>query len=125
MRDLYSNLAAVAALAPAVHTADVNGVTVDLSAASGCVFAVTTGALVGAAVFAAKVQESADGVTWADVPAKWVQSNAPAALAQNAVYRLGYTGKLKFARIMLDYVSGTSLAASAVAILKPHKLPVA
>jgi hypothetical protein len=125
MRDLYSNLAAVGALAPAVLTADALGTAVDLSAASGCVFVVTTGALVGAALFAAKVQESADGVTWGDVPAKWVQSNAPAALAASSTYRLGYTGKLKFARLFLDYTSGTSLAVGAVAILKPHKLPVA
>ena len=125
MRDLYSNLAVALALAPAVLTAAANGATVDVSAASGVVFMVETGAIVGSGVFGAKLQESADGSTWADVPAKWVQSNGPAILAASSVYRLGYTGKLKFARLVIPYTSGTSIALGAVAVMKPHKLPVA
>jgi hypothetical protein len=124
MRDLYSNLHEAPALAPAVYTAAANGSTVDLINASGVMFAVQTGAIVSAGAFGAKLQESADGVTWADVPAKWVQTEAPAVLAANATYRLGYLGKLRYARLVLTYASGTSIAASAVAILRPLSRPV-
>ncbi len=125
MRDLYSNLNEVPALAPAVFTAAASGVTVDLLNASGVIFALATGAIAGAGVFGVKLQESADGSTWADVPAKWVQSEAPAVLAAASTYRLGYLGKLRYARLVLTYTSGTSIAAAAVAILRPLSRPVA
>lgn len=125
MRDLYSNLTEAAALAPAVYTAAANGTTVDLKDASGVIFALQTGAIAGAGIFGVKLQESADGSSWADVPAKWVQSEAPATLLAASTYRLGYTGKLRYARLVLTYTSGTSIAASAVAILRPLSRPVA
>lgn len=125
MRDLYSNLNEVPALAPAVFTAAANGVTVDLLNASGVIFVLATGAIAEAGVFGVKLQESADGSTWADVPAKWVQGEAPAALAAASTYRLGYLGKLRYARLELTYTSGTSIAAAAVAILRPLSRPVA
>lgn len=125
MRDLYSNLNEAPALAPAVFTAAANGVTVDLLNASGVIFALATGAIAGAGVFGVKLQESADGSTWADVPAKWVQNEAPAVLAASSTYRLGYLGKLRYARLVLTYTSGTSIAAAAVAILRPLSRPVA
>lgn len=124
MRDFYSNVAAVIALAPVVQAAAVEGATVDLSEASGVVFMLNTGAVAGAGDFGAKLQESADGAAWADVAAKYVQSNAPATLEANKTYVLGYTGKLKFARIALTKAGGTSIAAGAVAALRPLTRPV-
>ena len=123
MRDLYNNLNEARALDPAVFTALANGVTVDLLNAAGVMLALTTGAIVAAGVFGAKLQESADGSTWADVPAKWVQSEAPAVLLANASYRLGYLGKLRYARLVLTYTSGTSIAAAAVAVMRPLSRP--
>lgn len=125
MRDLYSNLAAAVALVPAVQAAAVDGAAVDVRRASGVVFTVATGAIVGAGDFGAKLQESNDGVTFTDVAAKWVQSNAPATLAANSVYRLGYVGKCAYARVSLTKAGGTSIAAGAVAAIRPMDRPVA
>lgn len=125
MRDLYSNLTEARTIDPAVLTATATGATVDCKEAGGVLVVVSTGALVGAAVFGAKLQESADGSTWADVPAKWVQSDAPQVLAASSTYRIGYTGKLRYVRPVLVYTSGTSLAASAVAVLRPLTRPAA
>lgn len=124
LRDFYSNVAAVLALAPAVQSASVDGATVDLVGARGVVFALNTGAIAGSGAFSAKVQESADGVSWADAPAVRVQSNAPATLAAASAYRLGYVGKLRYARLVLTKASGTSIAAGAVAIINPLDKPV-
>ena len=123
-RDLYSNFAAVPAIAPVVAAAAVNGLAVDVKEGNGVLFVLTTGALVGAAIFGAKLQSSNDGVTWADVDAVRVQSNAPAVLAANAAYRLGYAGKKRYVRLVLPYTSGTSLAVAAVAIIQPLTRPV-
>lgn len=125
LRDLYSNISAVLALVPAVQAASVDGAAVDTTGARGVVFALNTGAIVGAGAFSAKVMESADGVTWTDAPAARVQSNAPAALAANSAYRLGYVGKLKWARLSLTKASGISIAAGAVAIINPLDKPAA
>lgn len=125
MRDFYSNVATVAALAAAVQADAVNGSTVDLYDASGVVLSLNTGEIAGEGDFGAKLQESADGATWADVAAKYVQSNAPATLAANSAYRLGYTGKLRYVRLALTKAGGTSIAAGAVAVLRPLTRPVA
>lgn len=126
MRDFYSNVAVAQALAPAVQEATINGAAVNVAKASGAVIVVETGAAVGAGAFAAKLQESADGATeWADVPAARVKSNAPAVLAENAAYRMGYLGKLPFVRVVLTKASGTSLAVGALAVLRPTERPVA
>lgn len=124
-RDLYSNIAAMAALAPVVLAASANGAAVDVAETNGVVFVVSTGAIVGAALVAAVVEESADGVAWAAAPAERVKAPlVPDALAANAVYRLGYYGKLRFARLRLVHSGGTSLAVSAVAVLRPLDRPV-
>lgn len=123
LRDLYSNLSGALALAPAVYSASADGSTVDLIGARGVVFSIATGAIVGAGAFSVKVQESADGVTWADAPAARVQSNAPAALAASSSYRVGYVGKLRYARLQLIKASGTSIAAAASAVINPLDKP--
>ena len=121
MRDLSRNIKTTLALAPAVLTATANGAAVDLKGANGAAFLVNTGALAGAAVFAAKIQESDDGVTFADVAdSTQVDSNAPATLAASSSYKLGYRGFKRYARIVLTYTSGTSLAAGASAVLAPY-----
>ncbi len=126
MRDFYSNLAVKSALDPAVQSDSVDGVAIQPQRlASGVVFVLATGAIAGAGAFSAKLQESANGTDWTDVPAKWVQSNAPAVLAASSSYRLGYTGKAEYVRLSLVKASGTSIAASAVAVLRPLVRPVA
>lgn len=124
-RDLYSGFAGAMALVPAVQAAAVQGATVDVSRAVGVVFVLTTGAVVGAGDFGAVIEESADGVAWAAAPAARVKKPlVPATLLQNAVYRLGYYGKLQYARLSLTKAGGTSIAAGAVAVLRPLDRPV-
>lgn len=124
LRDLYSNLTDAQALEPGVYTATVNGPGVDLREVRGCLFNVGTGVNTGAAVFGVKVQESDDNVTFADVASKWFKSDAPSILAASSRYRIGYTGKKRYVRLVFTYTSGTSLAMSAGAILDPLTKPV-
>lgn len=125
-RDLYSNIAAVAALAPAVQAAAISGPSIDVATAVGVVFVLSTGAIVGAGDFGAVVEESADGVTWAAAPAARVKDPlVPDTLLADKVYRLGYYGKLRYARLSLTKTGGTSIAAGAVAVLRPQDRPVA
>ncbi|AXQ94012.1 hypothetical protein LV780_09505 [Cereibacter azotoformans] len=125
MRDLYSNIKAVPALAPAVQAAAANGLTVDLINTWGVAFVVNTGAIAGSGDFGVKLQESDDGTTWGDVPETSVKSDAPATLDASKSYRLGYGGFKRYARVALTKAGGTSIAAGAVAIISPADKPVA
>lgn len=119
MRDLYSNIKAAAAIAPAVQAATISGAAIDLLGANRAAFILNTGAIVGAGDFSAKLQES-DTTTsgdFADVAADSVDSDAPATLEENSTYRLGYRGHKRYARIVLTKAGGTSIAAGAVAVL--------
>ena len=119
MRDLYSNLKAVPALAPAVQAAAVAGATIDLKGANRAAIVVNTGAIVGAGDFGVKLQES-DTTTsgdFADVDAGSVDSDAPATLEASSSYRLGYRGFKRYLRVSLTKAGGTSIAAGAVAVL--------
>jgi hypothetical protein len=126
MRDIYSNIGAVQALAPAVKTAAGDGAAIDLATYGRVAFVVNTGAIAGSGDFAVKVQDSDDGSTFADAPAAAVQTNAPATLAADSAYRLGYLGDKRYVRLALTKAGGTSIAAGAVAILgDPRHVPVA
>lgn len=119
MRDLYSNMNAVAAIAPSVKSASVDGDAIDLKGANRMAFVLNTGAIVSAGDFSAKVQES-DTTTsgdFADVDAGLVDSDAPATLAAASCYRLGYRGHKRYVRLVLTKAGGTSIAAGASAVL--------
>lgn len=125
MRDLYSNLVAVPALHSALNAATVNGLAVNVADASGVVFVLAVGQTDGGGgAFSVKLQESDDGASgWADVPAKWVQSNAPSPLASNSSPRIGYTGKKAFVRLVATKASGSALYFGAVAVMRPFLRP--
>lgn len=119
MRDLYSNIRTVLALPAAVQAAAASGAVIDLLGVGRMAFAVSTGAIAGAGDFGVKVQES-DTTTsgdFADAPAAVVDSDAPATLAADSAYRLGYRGHKRYVRLALTKAGGTSLAAGAVAVL--------
>lgn len=125
LRDLYSNVAVRTALLPAAIAATTNGVTVDLFGVRSAAVLVMMGAITGAAAFSVKLQDSADGSTWADVAAGLVQSDAPATLAANFGYRLGYLGGKRYIRPVFTLASGTSAIIGAVAVIEPLQRPVA
>ncbi len=119
MRDLYSNIGAVLALSPAVKTAAGVGPAIDTLGFNRVAFVVNTGAIAGSGDFGVKVQES-DTTTsgdFTDAPAGVVQSNAPATLAADSAYKLGYHGFKRYVRLALTTAGGTSIAAGAVAVL--------
>jgi len=126
MRDLYSNIAAIPALAPAVQAAAANGASIDLLQTGSVAFIVNTGAIASAGDFGLKLQESDTGTSgWTDVAAEQVDSSAPATLVADSAYRLGYRGWKRYVRLALTKAGGTSIAAGAVAITSPNTRPVA
>jgi hypothetical protein len=129
VRDLYHNIAAVPALAPAVQAAaTTTGAAIDLKGANHAAIVVNTGAIVSSGDFGVKLQES-DTTTsgdFTDVAADQVDSDAPATLAASSSYRLGYRGHKRYIRVAPTKAGGTSIAAGAVAILgDPAQSPVA
>lgn len=127
MRDLYSNIGAVLALAPAVQAAAADGVSIDTKGFNRLAFVVNTGAIVGSGDFGVKLQESdASGSGFADVAASQVDSNAPATLTASGSFKLGYRGTKRYVRVSLTKAGGTSIALGASAVLgDPADAPVA
>lgn len=128
MRDLKNNIGVVAALAPAVQAATVNGAAVDLAGFGSAVAVVNTGAIAGAGDFTAKLQES-DTTTSGDftdvVPGDLIGA-FPAALSADSVVRVGYGGTKRYVRVVLTKNGGTSIAAGAVVVKgHPSIVPVA
>lgn len=126
MRDLYSNITALPVLAPAVQTAAAQGAAVDTHGAGRLAFVVNTGAIAGSGNFGLTLQE-ADAATgpWTAVAADQIDSTAPATLAADSAYRLGYRGWKRYVRLSLTRASGTSIAAGAVAVIVPLNRPAA
>lgn len=119
MRDMKSNISAQLAIAPEVLSGNKTGNALDLSGCNRMAFVITTGAVAGSGSFTAKIQESdtTAGGDFADVPDKYVDSDASAPMEADAAYRIGYTGHKRYVRIVLTKASGTSIAVSATAIL--------
>jgi len=115
-KDMFSNFAAVQAIAPAVQSAAVNGGAIDLQGFDAALVVINTGAIAGAGDFKVKIQHSdtATAADFVDVPADDVQGSAPATLAADSAVRLGYIGNKRFIRVALTKAGGTSIAASAV-----------
>lgn len=119
MRDLASNIKVVTALSPAVQAATVNGVAVDTLGFGSCAFVLNTGAIAGAGVFGAKLQEldTTTSGDFTDVAAGDLVGSFDAAAAADSADKVSYIGHKRYARVVLTKASGTSIAAGAVAIL--------
>ena len=112
-------------IVPAVLTATVNGATIDTLGFESAAIVITTGAIVGAGNFTAKIQDSSDGTTFSDVSAAGLVGTLPTALAASSTYKQGYIGGSRYLRAVLTLNSGTSIAAGAVAVLgSPKVAPV-
>jgi hypothetical protein len=126
LRDLYSNIKALAAIAPAVQSAAADGIAIDTKGARSASFVVNTGAVAGSGDFGIAIQESDQSNTGFAAPdAAYVDGNAPATLAANSAYRLGYRGTKRYVCLALTKAGGTSIALGAVAVLDPLDKPVA
>ncbi|MFN4128582.1 MAG: hypothetical protein ACK4GC_02020 [Paracoccaceae bacterium] len=126
MRDIYANIAAVPALAPAVQASAAQGTAIDLNGAGGVAFVVNTGAVAGSGDFGLTLQESDSGTSgWTVVAPAQIDSNAPATLAADATYRLGYRGWKRYVRLSVTKAGGTSIIAGAAAVFVPLTRPAA
>lgn len=120
--DLKHNILAVAALAPAVHTATkADAPVVDLQGAGSATLILNTGAIAGDGLFVAKLvhgdkADLADATDAADVD---LLGAFPEALEADRAYSVGYRGGKRFVRVVLTKTSGTSIAAGA-AVVKGH-----
>jgi hypothetical protein len=123
MRDLYSNISAVPALPSGSRSAAANGEALDLLGARRAVFLVNTGTISGDGDFGVTIEESDDGLIWQPAPDGHVQSDAPATLEAESVYRLGYLGWKRHVRLALSKAGGTSVQVGAVAVLSPLTRP--
>jgi hypothetical protein len=122
MRDLKSNILAAVALLPAVHAdTKADAPVLDLQGAGSATIVISTGAIVAAGLFVAKlVHGDAPNLSDAtDVAADDLLGAFPAALAADSVYSVGYRGGKRYVRVVLTKTSGTSLAAGAV-LIKGH-----
>ncbi|MFG1348602.1 hypothetical protein [Xanthobacter autotrophicus] len=126
MRDLKNNLGVVLAISPAVLAATTTGAALDLFGFNSAMLVVSTGAIVGAGDFTAKLQES-DTTTsgdFTDVAAADLHGTFPASLAADSVVNIGYRGFKRYLRAVITKNGGTSIAAGAVllkgeAVAKP------
>jgi hypothetical protein len=116
MRDIANNIGVVQAVPPAVLTATNTSAAIDLLGFESAALVISTGALVGAAVFVPKLQESDDGTTFTDVAAADLVGTFPASLAATSVIKVGYKGFKRYMRTVLTLTSGTSLAVDAVIV---------
>jgi hypothetical protein len=118
-RDLAPSLEVAESIRPAVHNATVNGETVDLRGANSAAVVFAVGTVTGSGNVTPKLQHSADGTSWSDVPADKLSDAFPAQLAQNSTFIVGYRGHNRYLRAVGTFNSGTSVAYSAV-ILRGH-----
>jgi hypothetical protein len=128
MRDLASNIGAIASLAPAVYAATTKGTAVALTGFESAALVVNTGAIVADGDYSVTLQESdttTDG-DFTDVAATDLVGSLPATLEASTVYRQSYIGHKPYVRAVITKASGTSIAAGAVIVLADaHKRPVA
>ncbi len=128
MRDSYSDQAVKLALSPAVQAATIKGNAIDLYGYGKALIVITTGAIVGAGDFTAKLQESnttTDG-DFTDVAASDLRGTLPASLTADGSFKQGYIGKRRYIRVVATKNGGTSIAVGAVAVLgNPALAPVA
>lgn len=127
-KDSYSNVKAVASLAPAVQAATLKGSTVDTKGFTTALMVVNTGAIAGAGDYLLTMQHSdttTDG-DFVDVPAADRIGSIPATLEASAVYRQAYIGSKRYLRAVITKTGGTSIAAGTVFVLgTPDFAPVA
>jgi hypothetical protein len=113
MRSAQFATKVAASIVPDQYTTTTNGTGVDLLGYDENVISIVTGTWGGTTPTAsAKVQDSADNATWADVAdanLDGVTGNpAGFALAASSVKTIGYIGLKRYVRVILSAVGGTT-----------------
>lgn len=124
LRDLVSNVALRESVRPAVHTASVNGESVDTRGFDSAMVAIAVGAIAASGNMTPKLQSSDNNSTWADVTADDLEGSFPASLEATSVVKVGYRGPARYLRAVMTLNSGTSVATSAMIVLgNAHQRP--
>ena len=128
MKDLYSGLGVIQALAPAVVAATSTATAIDLQGFNSALVVVNTGAIAGSGDFTTKLQESdtTTGGDFEDVADADLIGAFPASLEADSVVKVGYRGTKRYIRTVTTKNSGTSIAAGIVVVKgDPADAPVA
>lgn len=125
MRDLKNNIDEVNSIAPAAHTASINGAGVDIKGFDGVVVSFVVGARTDG-THTPKVQESDDNSAFTDVAAADLEGTL-AALAANTNQRVGYKGGKRYLRAVSTVAGATTGAVYAGTVIRgiAHIRPVA
>lgn len=128
MKDLYSKVGLVQALAPAVVSATATSAAIDLQGFNSAMVAINTGAIVSSGDFTVSLEES-DTTTGGDftaVAAADMLGTFPESLEADSVYKVGYVGTKRYVRTVTTKNSGTSVAAGIMVVRgHPSDAPVA
>lgn len=118
MKDLYSKVSVVIALAPVVLSATDTGSAIDLQGFKSAVLVMNTGAIVGSGDFTTKIQESdtTTGGDFTDVDSGDLIGSFPTSLAAASVVKVGYRGTKRYVRQVTTKNSGTSIAVGIVCV---------
>lgn len=118
MRDLVNTIGAAPVVAPQILTATNTSAAIDLLGFEAAALVITTGAIVAAGDFTAKLQHSDTTVAgdFVDVPVAGLIGSLPIILAADSTYKIGYIGNRRYVRSIVTRNGGTSIAAQATLI---------
>lgn len=140
MRDLYHNLKEVSVLHPVVVTATATYTDIDLAGFNSCILLIDVGVDAGSGLSSSHklvytLQDSADGVTYADVEtadmidltvASGVVLTIDSTDEDNTLYKLGYIGGKRYLQLV-GTETGTVSCPISITLIKgdPANAPVA
>lgn len=118
MRDLKNNVDVSQSIAPAAHTASVNGTGVDLQGYNSVMVVFHPGAITDGA-HTPSVEESDDDVTYTAVAAADLLGSL-VDLASNAIQRVGYKGTKRYLRAVSTVAGATTGGVYGAEIVRGH-----
>ena len=117
MKDLYSEIGVVAAVAPATLTATNTSAAIDLQGFDSACAIIQTGAIAGAGNFTPSFTECAtSGGVYTAVAAADLNGSFTDPLAASSTYKVGYRGNKRYIKTVLTLNSGTAIVAGVVVI---------
>lgn len=117
MKDLHSKLGFVSLLAPVILAATSTSTALDLQGFNSVLVTINTGAIAGSGDFTTILQHSdSSSSDFVDVAATDLIGEFPASLTADASVKVGYKGSKRYLRTVTTKNSGTSIAASILAV---------
>jgi hypothetical protein len=123
MRDMFNTVAVRTNVVTVSRTASFFGTSVGMRGMVRAVLAINVASIAVGAEWGVRLQESADNVTFTDVPAAKVQTDAPAVLVANWSYKLGYLGNAAYVRPAFTVGAAGASQIGVITILAPELLP--